>query len=87
MGTFKVNTDVAIFEDSNIYIYDIVGRDHDGQLLEARSSCKQGCLYPELAEAIGIREALSWVKEIKWPIAEVELDCLDSIQVIRCSSV
>ncbi|XP_074346578.1 uncharacterized protein LOC141685372 [Apium graveolens] len=53
----------------------------------AKSSCRQGCVNPEMAEAIGIREALSWVKEHNWPQVVVESDCLGAIQANSCSSI
>lgn len=83
----KVNSDAALFEDSNLYSYAVVARDQDGQMLEPFSSCKQGNINPELAEAVGIREALSWVKGNGWSEVEVESDRLIAFQAIRCSSL
>lgn len=65
----------------------MVARDHTGALIGAQSSCKQGSLNPDLAEAIGIKEALSWVKSRAWERVEVETDCLGVVQAIRCSSI
>lgn len=47
------------------------------------SSCKIGRVAPEIAiaEAIGVREALSWIKEQKWERVTVETDCLASIYI------
>lgn len=65
----------------------MVARDHTGELLVATASCKHGQINPELAEAIGIKEALSWVKnKIEQPVT-IETDCLTVVQAIRCSSV
>lgn len=65
----------------------MVARDHTGDLLVATVSCKHGQITPELAEAIGIKEALRWVKnKIRQPVV-VETDCLTVVQTIRCSSV
>ncbi|KAL8133670.1 hypothetical protein AgCh_008927 [Apium graveolens] len=86
-GTIKVNTDAALFEHTNSYSFAMVARDHSGSMLGALSSCRQGSINPELAEAIGIREALSWVKSKDWPTVIIESDCLGAIQAIRCSSV
>lgn len=86
-GTIKINTDAAIFTNSNRYSYSMLARNHRGELLEARSTCKQGCVQPELAEAIGIREALSWVKAKQWPAVVLETDCLTLVQALRCSTV
>lgn len=86
-GIVKVNTDAAIFEDSNLFSFAMIARDHNGRMLEALSRCKQGHINPDVAEAIGIREALSWVKRNDWPSVILESDCLAAIQAIRCSSV
>nr|XP_017221408.1 PREDICTED: uncharacterized protein LOC108198150 [Daucus carota subsp. sativus] len=37
-GMIKVNTDAALFEDSNCYSYAMVARDHERKLIEALSS-------------------------------------------------
>lgn len=86
-GTIKINTDAALFEDSNLYSYAMIARNHEGQMLQVKSSCRQGNADPEMAEAVGIREALSWIKEHNWPQGIVESDCLGAIQAIRCSSI
>lgn len=61
-GKLNVNTDAPIFMDSIRYSFSMVVRDQKGELFEAKSSCRQGTIDPILAEAMGIREALSWVK-------------------------
>ncbi|XP_074349748.1 uncharacterized protein LOC141689374 [Apium graveolens] len=58
----KINVDAAIFDDTNCCIHAFVARDHEGQLVEARSKCLRGRSCPDLAEALSTREALSWVK-------------------------
>lgn len=59
----KINTDAAIFSDTNRFSHAQVVRDHNGELVEAMSRCHQGTISPETAEAMGIREALSWIKQ------------------------
>ena len=59
VGMIKINTDVAIFSSLDRFSFAVVARDHTGSLLEARSSCKSGTVSPEIAEVMGIREALS----------------------------
>lgn len=81
----KVNCDAAIFENSNSYNYAFVIRNHLVQFIEARSKCLQGQAAPELAEAVGVREALSWIKENKYIEVDVESDCLQVVQAIRSS--
>lgn len=63
-------------------IYAFVVRNHDGMLIEARSSCRPGHISPEIAEAMGIREALSWIKNQNERDVVVETDCLVAVQAI-----
>lgn len=82
----KVNTGAALFEESNSYSYSMIARDSNGQLVEEASSCKHGNMALDMAEAIAIREALSWIKVHIWSNVEVESDYLLIIQAIRYSS-
>lgn len=75
----KVNSDAAIFDQSSSYSYAFVVRDEYGQLIEARSKCNEGRISHELAEAIGVREALSWIKHDQHIGVELETDCLMAI--------
>lgn len=86
-GTVKVNIDAAIFKHFGSYSYSMLARDHDRVLVEANSSCRHGCIVPELAEAIGIREALSWVKGRFTQPVVVETDFLSIVQAIRCGLI
>lgn len=66
----KVNNEATLFEASHYFSYAVVARvvarDQAGRLVEVVSRCKQGSTSPELAKAIGIREALSWIKIKDW---------------------
>lgn len=86
-GTVKVNTDAAIFSSSGHFSFSMVARSHSGELIEAKSVCRQGVIQPELAEAMGVREALSWVNVSKWPKVEVETDCLVVVQAVRSNAI
>lgn len=81
----KVNVDAALFDSPARYSFALVVRDHSGKLLEAVSKCCQGTINPALAEAIGVREALSWVKKQKKIDVVVETDCLLLVQWVRSS--
>ena len=85
-NTTKINTDAAVYESSNRYTYAFAVRNHKGELLEARSSCKEGSTTPECAKAMGIREALSWIKGRQMHRVVVETDCLVVAQAIRGSA-
>lgn len=85
MNMIKVNTDAALFEESGHFSFSILARDHEGSMLEAKACCKQGSVSPEFAKAIGVREALSWIKSKNWSQVIVETDCLVVVQAIRSS--
>ncbi|XP_074322870.1 uncharacterized protein LOC141659842 [Apium graveolens] len=83
IGRVKVDFDATIFENPSKYNHTFVIRDHEGKLIKARSRCCQGSVTPVLAKAMGVREALSWVKTKKQHNVEVETDCLELVQWIR----
>ncbi|KAM6546586.1 hypothetical protein CsatB_027322 [Cannabis sativa] len=72
----KVNIDAAIFDTNATYSFVCVDRDANGQLVEAITRCRAGNIAPELAKAMGVREALSWIKQRDWQGTVVETDCL-----------
>lgn len=81
----KMNTYATLFEESSQYSYVYVIRDHNGDILEAESKYFQGSTSPEMAEAMGIKKALSWVKRNKREEVEIESDSLQVVQFIRSS--
>lgn len=84
-NSVKVNVDAALFEEPSRHSHAFVVRDHSAQLIQAMSKCSLGKVSPELAEALGIREALSWIKNTSAVNVIIELDCLQVIQLIRSS--
>ena len=54
--------------------------------LDAFSSCRQGRCDPELAEAFGMKEALSWIKDHSWRSVLLETDSLVVVQALRSAS-
>uniref|UniRef100_A0A803NTG1 Reverse transcriptase n=1 Tax=Cannabis sativa TaxID=3483 RepID=A0A803NTG1_CANSA len=52
-------------------------------LVEAISCCWPGLDAPEMAEVMGVREALSWIKKKLWQSVIVETDSLIVVQAIR----
>lgn len=85
-NTIKVNIDAAIFETSQCFSYSAVARDDKGELIEAISKCERGNITAEVVEAIGIREAISWIKKKGWTRIIVETDCMVVVQAIRSSA-
>ena len=53
----KVNVDGAIFASEGRYGFGCVARDSNGQVLSAFHKDFVGCVQPEIAEVIGIKEA------------------------------
>ncbi|XP_074337781.1 uncharacterized protein LOC141674977 [Apium graveolens] len=82
-NTIKVNCDAAIFEATNCYSFAFVARDHRGEVLKARSKYNLGNITLESVEAMGVREALSWIKDSHLSNVFVETDCLVVVQAIR----
>lgn len=78
-NSIKINTDAAIFEESLNFSFVFVVRDHTGSLIEARSRCLRGIPNPYLAEALGIREALSWIKNEDQHDVIIKSDCLKNV--------
>ncbi|XP_060972634.1 uncharacterized protein LOC133038484 [Cannabis sativa] len=61
----KVNVDVVVFEGSQGYGFGVVARNEFDYLIEGVARSYLGVVRPELAEAIGVREA-SWIKANGW---------------------
>ena len=84
-GSIKINTDAAIVESASGHTFACVARDGTGSCLGAIARGRRGLVSPELAEILGIKEALSWIKEKGWHDVIVESDCLVAIQSIQSS--
>lgn len=82
-NTVKINVDAALFDDKRMYSFACVARDAAGEVIEAKSSRRVGQPLSEIAEAMGVHEALSWIKEKGWVRVIVESDCLNCIQSVR----
>ncbi|XP_062107623.1 uncharacterized protein LOC133818639 [Humulus lupulus] len=82
-GQLKVNVDAALFRETNSFSFVGVARDHLGAFVEVFSVCRLGLVSPELAEVMGIREALSWIKRKNWRNIVVETDSLLVVQALR----
>ncbi|KAL8095164.1 hypothetical protein AgCh_036571 [Apium graveolens] len=72
-GRVKLNTDAAVFNDGSIGVGCVL-RDAQGRFLGARSCRKAGAWTPREAEAIGMKEALSWMLTWKHNHCVVETD-------------
>uniref|UniRef100_A0A803Q5M7 RNase H type-1 domain-containing protein n=1 Tax=Cannabis sativa TaxID=3483 RepID=A0A803Q5M7_CANSA len=82
-NTIKVNVDGVIFQASNSFGCGFLARNCDGTLIEVRTLLNPGCVSPKVAEMIGIKEALSWIKFQGWHLVTAEIDCLVAIQAMH----
>ncbi|KAM6592724.1 hypothetical protein CsatA_000427 [Cannabis sativa] len=80
---FKINVDGAIFAAENRFGMGFLLRDSNGKLIEAFSSSKVGAVSPEIAEIMGVKEALSWLKTKALTEVEIETDSLVVVQAIN----
>lgn len=55
----KVNTDAAVFQDGSVGVGAVIRNAH-GEFVAARCRRIKGAWNPREAEAIGLKEALSW---------------------------
>lgn len=75
--------DAALFHNEQRYGYGAVARDHNGTFLEAKAAGFVGSITAEMAEALGFKEALSWVKTKQWREVILETDCIRVVQAMR----
>uniref|UniRef100_A0A803QEM2 RNase H type-1 domain-containing protein n=1 Tax=Cannabis sativa TaxID=3483 RepID=A0A803QEM2_CANSA len=84
-NNYKINVDAATFVEKNRFGYGWVLRDARGQVLHARTRSWSGYCEPVLAEALGVKEALSWIKASKITKVTIETDSLIVVQAFRSS--
>ena len=75
-----------MFQDQGQSGIGLIARDHHGHLLLARTRSFPAVINPSLAEAMAVKEALSWAKEMRGRSVTVESDCLVVIQMIRSAA-
>ncbi|KAH9683740.1 putative reverse transcriptase/RNA-dependent DNA polymerase [Citrus sinensis] len=80
VGWFKCNVDAATFSSSGKISHGAIIRNSDGVFIAARSDCFIGSFGAQEAEAIGVREILSWLKGL--PVFPVIVE-MDSLQVFN----
>ncbi|KAM6595665.1 hypothetical protein CsatA_006189 [Cannabis sativa] len=61
----------------------LVARCAAGMVLQAKTVLKTGLLQPHEVEALGFKEALSWIKSNGWVGVILESDCLRVISDIQ----
>lgn len=63
LGVFKVNVDASVFPNAQTFTVGMVMRDHLCTFIAGKTRCFPSVDSVFEAEAVGIREALSWIKE------------------------
>lgn len=82
-NSVKVTVDAALFSESSKYGVGLLARDDEGQVVQGKSEVFHGEVRSEFAEAVAIKEALSWIKSCGWREVVLESDCLAVVQAIR----
>lgn len=75
----KISVDATTFSEHNAYGFGLVARDDKGELIHARTKCSFGLISSYMAEALAIKEALSWIQDRGWSKVTVETDCLTAV--------
>lgn len=83
VDTIKINVKATLFHNEHMYGYDVVAPDHKGNFLEAKVAGFAGSMTAEMAEVLGFKEALSWVKAKQWRKVILETNCIQVIQAMR----
>lgn len=84
-GAVKITVDAATFAENYSYGIGMLARDDKGEVICGKSDLFQGSVRPEFAEAIAVKEALSWSQLNKWKEVVLESDCLAVVQAVRSS--
>lgn len=82
VDTIKVIADAEMFTEQSAYNFGLITRDCNGALMKAKTGSKQGYVSGDFAEAMAIKETVSWIKENEWPRVHLEPDSLVIIQAI-----
>ena len=77
LGWLKCNVDARIFSSQGRYSFGGVIRDYGGGFVAAKCQSFSGLFRPREAEALAVREALSWIKNLHLSTVIVETDCLN----------
>ncbi|XP_073120318.1 uncharacterized protein [Henckelia pumila] len=82
----KCNVDAALFENPPRMGFGCIVRDHLGLVSASIHGVLPGSFSPSTAEALGIREALSWIKDFEFSSVIVESNALVVINALIHSS-
>ena len=75
-GWLKCNVDAGVFRSHDNFSFGGVIRDAGGTFVVAKCQCFPGSFHLHEAEALAVREALSWIKNLQISKIIFEIDCL-----------
>jgi ribonuclease HI len=75
VGELKCNVDATIFDQLVGYGIGICIRDEKGEFVKAKLLRKETCIPPQETEAIGLYEALFWLRELGIQCVTIKLGC------------
>lgn len=79
----KIIVDATTFIEYSSFGVGLLARNNNGEVLLGKSELYQGDVRPNFAEALAVKEALSWCKANGWQRVIIESDCLTVVQAIR----
>ena len=82
-GFVKCNIDAAVFREEGKSSWGIVVRDSQGLFLHAASRVVNGLFHVRELETMGLREALSWIKQLGLKRVIFETDSLQVVQALQ----
>ncbi|KAK9092874.1 hypothetical protein Syun_027785 [Stephania yunnanensis] len=85
-GTCTCNVDTAVFKEKGLSSIAAIIRVDSGAFIAAMGECFVGVFEPKEAEAIGVREALSWLKEGNMLQVTIETDAQVVVQPLSSNS-
>lgn len=82
-GLFKCNIDAAVFDLSSHFGFGCIVRNSLGVVVDAVFGNLAGSFSPSLAEALTVREALSWLLSLDFSDIVIESDALVVVEALN----
>uniref|UniRef100_A0A803NGW7 RNase H type-1 domain-containing protein n=1 Tax=Cannabis sativa TaxID=3483 RepID=A0A803NGW7_CANSA len=83
----KVNIDVALLDEEKRHGFSGIVQDHKGRVVAGITGLRIGKILPKIAEAMALKEVLSWLKCVFSGVIIVKSNCLVLVQAIRNSNM
>ncbi|VFQ67010.1 unnamed protein product [Cuscuta campestris] len=82
-GFVKVNIDASTGLIDDMMGVGFIARNELGVFLAAKNTSFRGSYGPREAEAVAVKEALSWIKSKGWMQVEIEIDCKEVVDALN----